>query len=330
MGMLRKFEEGCRWIGTRKTARGGVLLYHRVAPPVDDPFRLCVSPENFAEQMEVLATRQKALSHHELLRRQEEGCLQPGSVCVTFDDGYLDVFETALPILERYEIPVTVFVTTGNPGRPFWWDRLYAILDKVELADDILLTDHEQTVIPLAGGGVRESYDRVYGLLRHKDPGVREELVDAIASSLGISGECEGLPRAASEDELRRAAEHPLVSLQAHTVSHSPLAELSPAEQVAEMQSSAKRLEEITGKTVDSISYPFGLQDRDYDETTLRSVSEAGLHYGFAADRGVVTSETSPLAIPRLWVHDRSGRAFRRQLAFWLGAGSADPIAAAA
>ena len=44
------------------------------------------------------------------------------AVVVTFDDGYVDVLETAYPLLARYEIPATVFVVSGCLGKRFWWD----------------------------------------------------------------------------------------------------------------------------------------------------------------------------------------------------------------
>ena len=60
----------------------------------------------------------------EFLARHRSGSLEENSIVVTFDDGYLDVLQNAVPILERYQIPATIFVVTGNLGEPFWWDRL--------------------------------------------------------------------------------------------------------------------------------------------------------------------------------------------------------------
>ena len=58
------------------------------------------------------------------------GDVPSAGVVVTFDDGYADNFHNAKPLLERYEIPATVFVTTGylQDQREFWWDELERIL----------------------------------------------------------------------------------------------------------------------------------------------------------------------------------------------------------
>jgi peptidoglycan/xylan/chitin deacetylase (PgdA/CDA1 family) len=94
-----------------------LLLYHRIGEAGSDPWRLCVRPRHFAEQLEVL--RGSVLPLAELVAART-----PGRVALSFDDGYAGTLRTALPLLERHALPATVFVTTGPAadGRPFWWD----------------------------------------------------------------------------------------------------------------------------------------------------------------------------------------------------------------
>jgi peptidoglycan/xylan/chitin deacetylase (PgdA/CDA1 family) len=109
-----------------------VLTYHRVDDPARSPHLypglIGASPAEFEEQMELLASRYRPLSLEELLAvRRGKAELPLQSVLVTFDDAYRDFEDEAWPILQRWGIPVVLFVPTAYPGtgRAFWWDKLY-------------------------------------------------------------------------------------------------------------------------------------------------------------------------------------------------------------
>ncbi|MEX2580997.1 MAG: polysaccharide deacetylase family protein [Verrucomicrobiales bacterium] len=334
MRLRKKIKAGLDWAGSRLAAKGGVLLYHRVDDKGHDPFNLCVSPKNFDEQMAVLAQTGKALSLDEFMARRKSGRLESGSVAVTFDDGYLDVFENALPILEKHGIPATVFVATGNLGESFWWDRLAILIHETATLPRVLdlPLDGERIAVGDTGRISRsELFDLFYPIFNRVDPETRQSLFDTLEAIFAHPA-LPPAPRAATPAEISRAAGHPLVTIGAHTETHSRLVSLDYRNQVREIESSVDRLAGIVGARVNAFSYPFGLRGRDYDEETIGAVAETGIDHAFTADLNVVTSRTRPLAVPRLWVHDRSGRRFRRELQFWLGAPSSAsaPVAASA
>ena len=107
-----------------------ILMYHRIALDEIDPWHLCVSPQNFVAQMDVLRRRRRPMRLADLTHDLEEGRCPRGAVVVTFDDGYADNLVSALPVLEAFDVPATVFCTAGAVGRdePFWWDRLAGLL----------------------------------------------------------------------------------------------------------------------------------------------------------------------------------------------------------
>ena len=110
---------------------GGLILsYHQVAEPGLDPWGLCVSPRHFDEHLDVVRRlgRPTRLSH--MTERMKDGKPIKGSVAITFDDGYLDNYENARPLLEKHSIPATIFVVSGSidSQRDFWWDTLAALL----------------------------------------------------------------------------------------------------------------------------------------------------------------------------------------------------------
>ena len=95
--------------------QGVILLYHRVASGLADPWRLCVSPEHFAEQLDVVASSWQPLALHDLAR--EEGT-RSGSlpVAITFDDGYADNLQVAAPLLAERGLPASFFIVSGTIG----------------------------------------------------------------------------------------------------------------------------------------------------------------------------------------------------------------------
>jgi peptidoglycan/xylan/chitin deacetylase (PgdA/CDA1 family) len=119
-----------RWIKARFGAKVLILLYHRVADLKLDPQLLAVTPEHFAEHLEILRRYSRPMSLQGLLVALRNGCLPRQAVVVTFDDGYADNLHCAKPLLERYDVPATAFVTAGYVGsqREFWWDELERLI----------------------------------------------------------------------------------------------------------------------------------------------------------------------------------------------------------
>src|SRR5262249_11986659 len=127
---MRELRRAARWLKYRFRSRALILMYHRVTELPNDPYLLAVTPEHFAEQMEEIRRYCVPMRLEELVDELEDGNIPNRGVVVTFDDGYADNLYQAKPLLERYEIPATVFVTAGQVGsrREFWWDELDRLL----------------------------------------------------------------------------------------------------------------------------------------------------------------------------------------------------------
>lgn len=109
-----------------------VLLYHRVAVINNDVNLLSVAPDKFEHQLGYLKTKFKIIGLGEMAKDLQFGRIKNNSLAITFDDGYADNLHNALPILEKYNIPATVFVTTGKIGddKPFFWEENMADKDR--------------------------------------------------------------------------------------------------------------------------------------------------------------------------------------------------------
>jgi peptidoglycan/xylan/chitin deacetylase (PgdA/CDA1 family) len=132
-----------------------ILLYHRVAELPTDPQLLSVSPANFSEHLQILQRYGNPISLQAVGKFIEQRFTKSHRVSVTFDDGYADNLHNAKPLLEKYGVPATVFVTSGYLGSPtgFWKDTLSSIfLQPTELPPS---SKCESTVTDTDGSWVR-------------------------------------------------------------------------------------------------------------------------------------------------------------------------------
>lgn len=111
-----------------------ILAYHRVDEfdhrPWLDPSLISATPQQFEEQMELVASRYHPISAEDLLAAvRGELCLPKDAVLVTVDDGYRDFAEVIYPACRRYHIKPVLFVPTAYVGAgTLWWDKVYQII----------------------------------------------------------------------------------------------------------------------------------------------------------------------------------------------------------
>ena len=117
-----------------------IVTYHRIALPGDPDLAdalIDAYPPDFEAQMRYLAGRYTVISAWDLVRAlREDYRLPERALVITFDDGYRCFQDTALPILRRLGLPVTLFVPTaypGDPEQPFWWDAIYRAVMRTSL-----------------------------------------------------------------------------------------------------------------------------------------------------------------------------------------------------
>lgn len=117
---------------TTKTAV--VVLYHRVDKLEKDPTMLAVTPERFEEHLRFFLENYEVISLKEVVSRMDAKTISGKEVAITFDDGYKDNLTNALPLLEKYQVPATIFVTTGQLGQTasFPWDLNYTKTDRAQ------------------------------------------------------------------------------------------------------------------------------------------------------------------------------------------------------
>jgi peptidoglycan/xylan/chitin deacetylase (PgdA/CDA1 family) len=313
-------------------------MYHRIADEPSDPWRLCVHPDRFAEHLSVLrAERVRLFTVRDLVQAYEDRILPPRAIAITFDDGYYDNLELGKPLLERFETPATVFVTSGHIGasQEFWWDTIERIfLQPGELPARLELRVGEETrrwelgpdasISPAAAERLRDwrpnrspptmrhrLHDEVWKVLFMANRDDRTRLAGELVAWAGLPRTARATHRTMNAEELRLLGSRGFIEIGAHTITHSPLAHMSYGEQVDELHHSKRNLENILGQPVVGCSYPHGR----YNEETLLAVREAGYVYACSSDRGVADRNADSFRLPRLVVEDWTGPLFRAFLA---------------
>jgi peptidoglycan/xylan/chitin deacetylase (PgdA/CDA1 family) len=284
-------------VATQSVPGCAVLMYHRIAEEPWDPWELCVSPRHFAEHLEVLSRPGMALSLGQLAGAVRAGKVPSDSAIITFDDGYVDNLQTAKPLLERYGIPATVFVTSGYVGdrRGYWWDELKELAGTGGPADSDLYFMLYRWLRPLGHQERRICLDRLRRWVRSGPPALSPR-------------------RPMSVEELQSLASVPLIEIGSHTRTHPPLDMLPVPEQLAEIRESKLALEEMLNRPVTHFAYPHGAAGPD----TAALVKSEGLESACLASGGLVSSGTDLFRLPRMQVRNWDGDGFSRRLSRWL------------
>lgn len=294
-----------------------VLAYHRVTQLPSDPHQITVSPENFRAQMHYLER-----NCHCVRLDDDWSALRAPAVAVTFDDGYADNLYQALPILHQARVPATFFISTGmldNHGE-FWSDELeHLVLGTRDYPRGFSLQDRDfGGSWPATNREQRESlHARLHRCMLKVDAPRREAWLDQLRLWVGAGPSGRQEYRALRRDEVRTLAANPLVTIGAHGVTHTPLAELGEARQREEIGRSRGDLAELLGREIAVFSYPFGGR-RQFDGTTLRLCREAGFRRAVTTLPGQVHRWSDPLQLPRQLVRNWDASTFAAKLEeFW-------------
>lgn len=311
-----------RW--SSRQARLWVLMYHRILPKSDPRYALeepgmVVTPGTFAEQMKILPEFFEPVSLSDWHRRASRGQPLPAKACaITFDDGWQDNHQYALPILRQLSIPATVFAVASMIGtqRQFWPNRIARLLGQhfQQLHD----SDSAQWLLaPMVGQSTtpgREAIAHVIDQCKtHSDDEIEARL-DAIEDKLQIPP-----PEQAdlmSWQQLSEMQASGLVEIGSHTCTHRRLLPTLPEDVLhREIVHSKAVLEDALERPVELFCYPNG----DCSPLALKLVQQ---HYSLAVttSSGLNDSHTAAHQLHRMGIHEdmsNSRRAFLARLSGW-------------
>lgn len=314
-------------------------MYHRLAEVSSDPWSLCVKADHFAEHLEVLKGAGYPLRLQQLIQTIRDGNIPSRGVVITFDDGYADNLHQAKPLLERYDVPATVFITTGQVGEKgeFWWDELERLLLQPDTLPDICILKINSSTykwkLDMAAfySGADRSEDRsrkpweaqphsrlafyysVWKQLRDLPENQRKQVLDEILNWSGADQTVRATHRALLPEEVIALGEGELIEIGAHAVNHPILSVQSRQTQQYEIQKCKVDLEKMLGRRVNSFAYPYG----EYTPEVIKLIQEAGFCCACSTREQSVWWQTDRFQLPRFEVQDWNGEEFARRLSWW-------------
>jgi len=291
-------------------ARLSILIYHSVHETADIMRPFDPTKNEFTWQMEILSRHFNPMSLENALELLSEGKLPQKTVCVTFDDGYADNESIALPILKKFDIPATVFVSTAymNGGcmwndlvieslrsyRESWIDltdiglgqrRLDSASDKVKLAGEIIYKLKHQS--PLKRNSVAANLQERAGLTQPDLMLTDNQLLNLVANGVEIGG---------------------------HTHSHPILSVINEGEARLEIERNKVELEKITKHEVRFFAYPNGNPGVDFTARDKQIVKDAGYKAAVSTRVGVSGKVTDVWELPRFTPWDKKPQMFHARL----------------
>jgi peptidoglycan/xylan/chitin deacetylase (PgdA/CDA1 family) len=253
-------------VNRRLQDAGLILCYHNVVSSdavVGEP-GVHMPAERFARQMRWLSAHYSVVQLSEFVDRVESGKSMRKVAAITFDDGYMGVFQHALPILRALALPATLFVVTDAGRRAgFWWDQpgIVAVADPGRRAEWLHTMRGDESAI---------CSDRSRSSL---PPSHRPADWESIRSAIGDG-----------------------IDIGAHSVTHRALPTLSDAELEHEVVAGRAAIQRAIGTRPEFFAYPYGL----WDARVRSRIRLAGYRAGLTLDAGLNRPFADPCSLRRL------------------------------
>ena len=281
----------------RTEACGRILCYHRVNDD-HDPFFPAISTDLFDRQMRYIARHYKILSLSDMLAHLGSGSTEM-ALAVTFDDGYQDNYHNALPVLHRYNLPATIFLTTGavDSGELLWFEKL-ALALKITAREYVDLEIDFPQRLPLQTEAERlNANTRILALLRTLPDADRRQRLEEILRQLAARGTGERWNKMLTWDQIRvmKAAG---IDFGGHTETHPFNSKLTRDQVFSEASGCKKRVEEQLQLPVDFFAYPNG-REEDFGMWNKEVIRAAGYRAAVTTIWGMNYRSTDPMELRR-------------------------------
>ncbi|MCB2173673.1 polysaccharide deacetylase family protein [bacterium] len=305
-----------------------VLMYHRVlgdgerARSFSHP-GIIVAGDSFAMQMAYLREQFTVLTLDDFLAALHgNGPFPPGSCLITFDDGWLDNYRNALPIMQREGLPATVFLPVAyiGTGKVFWREQACAVLcgaarehggKGAQLLGALGLERLADLPPAESTAAIQEYLNGLKNFAIDRREAVLAE-IDAYAQTMAADEDA--VDRFIDWDQAREMQECG-ISFGSHGFSHYLLTQLDYAAVTEEACSSRQAIQAELNRQVRALSYPNG----NYDDRITEIVAEVGYAAAFTVESGPVASGDDPYRVKRVSIHEDMTRSRALFLARILG-----------
>lgn len=287
-----------------------ILMYHRVlASGGNQPYfvqsGMYVSASSFEKQIAFLRDRFEVVFFEDLVEKVLNGGDISGHCAITFDDGWLDNYTDAFPLLKKYRVPATIFLATGfvDRGKIFWPEEICCYLDR-SMGDMLTFDSAPPSYVRFSeeisrySQGIRETFfNRSIEILKRYSPGEREEILGYLRDMFKTDPM---LRQILSWDEAREMLSSGLVRFGAHTVNHEILDQVPLQKVRDEISASREAIERRLGGKVRSFAYPNG----NHNNSIRMVLKESGFDAAVTTRKGYLSTGTPLMEVPRIAIHE--------------------------
>lgn len=278
-----------------------ILCYHRVGVG-GVPLYSELPGEVFEAQMRYLKKHYRLLSLEEICRGLEDPACAESGVAVTFDDGYRGVYDEAFPILNKYQIPATVFLTVNaiETGQVAWYDRIFLALklipkEKLDLELDRMRHFSLSSARERLGVAIE-----IISCLRRLPDWRRKECCAALEMQVELPQE--ELANCMMNWQQVQTMQRAGIAFGSHTISHPVVNQLTSAEMEKELTESKQVLEAKLACPVLDFAFPFGQLHDCGIEMTSPVVARCGYRSASTTVPGVNTLDVNPFGLLRVQI----------------------------
>lgn len=229
----------------------------------------------FEQHIKYLGRKFNVISIPEAFEYYRQG-IQPDrkTVTVSFDDGYLNNLETALPILEKYKIKTTFFISgiCSEDDSYIMWSDIVSFARHFSPGDEVMIGGQKFTK--------RGRYDlanaqnvSVWDYIKQLSYTERDRVLQQLVTDYGLREKIKTLPREfwklMNREQIRQMSESEIVTIASHGHLHYNLANISEQAAETEMRVSKEILSGITQQEIDLISFPDGSYNDSVKKTAL-------------------------------------------------------------
>ena len=274
-----------------------ILVYHRVTAKPEAIYPDGIEAAKFDQLMRRVAAHFRVLSLGQAAHCLAEGRLPERALVLTFDDGYADNAELAMPILQRHGLVGTFFVASGFlDGGCMWNDRIIHSL-RTTRRECIDLTPLGLGRVAVRTVGERESaIEAVIQRIKYSPLDQRERKLDELARATAVTDRPRNLMMRSDQVTALQSGG---MEVGGHTVNHPILTELDESQAAHEISAGRRHLQSLTNAPVDVFAYPNGKPGRDYGQRDARLVREAGFRAAVSTAQGVAHAGDPLFELPR-------------------------------
>lgn len=281
-----------------------ILNYHRVLDDKEIYFNSDIDEQTFSWQMALISKYMVPVSLEKALTLSKTRQLPAGAVVVTFDDGYKDNIEKALPILKKYRIPATFYIATAFLNDGIMWNDI--IIESIKNTDK---KDIDLSFLNLGCLSLENKEQKIQAIEKSIKKIKYNVIKKRIDLAMQINKQCDVvLPEnlMMSDNDIVQLAKEPDMEIGGHTHNHPILACETDEIVLSDIERGKNYLEHLLNCKIRSFAYPNGKKEEDYQERNIESLRKAGFNSAVTTNWGLNNKASDPLELKRFTPWDRT------------------------